>query len=111
MTDDPSSSSKDVQQENSYVPVRRDQTQLSDVLPYARSHGSNHSGSGWEDAISAKSDDLDDTLELLATEIQNRRIPTATPMIMEDSPESIRSTSDTQMKRRMIGYPHRRIHG
>ena len=92
---DPSSSSRD--SDSAFVAVRHERTQSTLNLPYARSRDSNHSGSGWEDAQSAQSSDVDDTLEMLAAEISSRRIPTRAPVIMEDSPGQIRPTSNALM--------------
>ena len=52
---------------------------------------SNHSGSGWGDAQSSMSDNLDETLDLLAAEINDRTFPTATAAIMEDPPDQTRN--------------------
>ena len=79
----------------SYNPVRHERVNTGNVLPYARSRDSNHSGTVWEDALSVRSntDDLDDTLALLGAEIESRKYPTDTTMIMEDSPEQERAIS------------------
>ena len=58
---------------------------------------SDQSGFGWGDAQSNISDCLDESLELLAAEISSRTYPTETTARMEDSPETIRSVSDTNM--------------
>ena len=81
--------------DQSYNPVRNDRLSVGELLPYARSRDSNRSGSVWEGAQSAPSgsDDYDDTLTMLAAEIQSRTFPTSTAVIMEDSPEQSRSTS------------------
>ena len=68
------------------------------IFLYSRSRDSNRAGSACEDAQSARSgmsDDIDDALDMLAAEISSRIYPTATSVIMEDSPEQLRSTSNS----------------
>ena len=91
---EPSSSSHGGEQK--FGAIRHGRPVNSLMVPYARSRASSHS-SIFEDAKSAKSDDLDDTLEMLAAEIYNRKYPTQTPVIMENSPGPGRSTSNTSM--------------
>ena len=66
------------------------------VVPYARSR-STHSGSGWEDAQSANSDDLDETIEMLTVEINSRQGSSTIPAIKEESQESSKVTPRTLM--------------
>ena len=63
--------------------------------PYARPSESSHSGSVWEDVRSTNAGDLDDTLQMIADELNERRYPTTTSVIMGDSPGEIRPTSAT----------------
>ena len=100
MSDSARSSLEAEKSESVYTPVRHERLTVGNIRPYARSsRDSNHSGSVWEDAQSAQSarsnlDDADDLLAMLAAEINNRKYPTETAMIMEDSPEVQRSTSE-----------------
>ena len=81
-----SPSSRDTERESDLLARRRKKAQLSNITPYSRSRDSNYSGSGWGDAQLAMSDDLEDTLDMLATEMNNRVFPTAASVISEDSP-------------------------
>ena len=65
--------------------IRHDRPRNNLMIPYARSRASSRS-SIFEDVRSAKSDDLDDTLEMLAAEIKQRTYPSSVPIILEDSP-------------------------
>ena len=80
-----------------YDAVSHDRT-TGKLFPYGRSRDSNRSGSAWEGAQSAVSgsEEVDDTLAMLAAEIQSRTFPTSTAVIMEDSPEQMRSTSQVK---------------
>ena len=77
--------------------MRHERAQLSNIFPYSRSRDSNHSGSGREGAQSAMSDDFEDTLDMLAAEIDNRAFPTSTSVIVGDSTGKLRSHSNTMI--------------